>query len=262
MILRTGFVWPFFLLNQLVLVSGKDYKSFRSAKDFKDSFRVCNAYPAGADSSALTLSIGKNDIGGGPLSYKDCRDLSDQVKEGDKIDFKVDGAIVGAFTLSDLPDYNAVLLLLVHKRGLGSDTASFVTHSFRRRAKEAQVVVLDAYSGSIDGTPVISDAGDAENSRSQKLSYGSVLAVKQGDYEVDLQGESGEKKGNFPFTVKDGQTYAIVRVGDEGTAEQDVLFYPKPGSPESEDFKNGATGIPHSPACLLFVALLLSLQLL
>merc|ERR1719183_1162144 len=87
---------------------------FAQALEFKHRLRVCNAYPY---SAALDVIRGKTEklTSDAPMHYKSCRDFLAPLKSGDKLEFKVGDASAGTFSVSDLPNNDAVLLLVIHR---------------------------------------------------------------------------------------------------------------------------------------------------
>merc|ERR1719217_377390 len=106
--------------------------SFVKALEFKHRLRVCNAYPYAA---ALDLYRGKEmltgpNTPGDTMPYKACEDFKVQLKAGDKLEFKVGDAMAGTFSVSDLPNNDAVLLLVIYRHDTLSTAVSFESHVF------------------------------------------------------------------------------------------------------------------------------------
>merc|ERR1719248_114845 len=117
--------------------------SFVKALEFKHRLRVCNAYPYAAP---LDLYHGKSKLTNQPLPYKACEEFSAPMKAGDKIDFRVGDASAGTFSVSDLPNNDAVLMLLIHRHDTLSTAVSFESHVFANLLN-AQIAVIDTYKG-------------------------------------------------------------------------------------------------------------------
>merc|ERR1719440_1017115 len=113
--------------NQAALRNGA--AGFVRSLEFKHRLRVCNAYPYAA---ALDVYRGRSEkmTGETPMSYKACRDFQEPLKAGDKIEFKVGDASAGTFSVSDLPNNDAVLLLVIHRHDTLSTAVSFESHVF------------------------------------------------------------------------------------------------------------------------------------
>merc|ERR1719247_4107482 len=116
------------------------------------------------------------------------------LQSGDKLEFKVGDASAGTFAVADLPNNDAVLLLVIHRHDQLSTAVSFESHVFANLLN-AQVAVIDTYKGAAQSTPRIKDREDAKNSaRSEDLRYSSIVAVNPGIYEVELDGTDGAVK--------------------------------------------------------------------
>eukprot|EP00933_Yihiella_yeosuensis_P019173 TRINITY_DN15550_c0_g1_i1.p1 TRINITY_DN15550_c0_g1~~TRINITY_DN15550_c0_g1_i1.p1 ORF type:complete len:265 (+),score=50.04 TRINITY_DN15550_c0_g1_i1:131-925(+) len=223
--------------------------SFVSALKFTQKLRICNGFPS---TEALQLYIGKTEMQGKyPLHYKECRDYTDTIREGDRIEFKAGVIDVGAFTLSDLPDHDAILLLVIYQRD--GRTAAFKSHTFAP-TRQAQVAVLDAYDGSSYGEPVVMDLDGNRNKRRQALMYDTAMAISQGSYRVALHTKESAMDHPTPFNVLEGEAYVVLRTGVG--SDQDVIVFPKsvaPANPPTS--RNGASAT--SPSFAMFMMLLL-----
>merc|ERR1719161_1616580 len=101
---------------------------FVRALEFQHKLRVCNAYPYAA---SLDVFRGKEKLtADGAMPYKGCRDMATPLKPGDKIEFRVGDASAGTFSVSDLPNDDAVLLLVIHRHDTLSTAVSFESHVF------------------------------------------------------------------------------------------------------------------------------------
>merc|ERR1719197_2336952 len=101
-------------LSDASLRSSGKAQGFVKALEFKHSLRVCNAYPY---SAALDVYQGaaRKLTTDAPMHYRTCKDFVSQLKSGDKLEFKVGDASAGTFAVSDLPQNDAVLLLVIHR---------------------------------------------------------------------------------------------------------------------------------------------------
>ena len=115
----------------------------------------------------------------GPWTYKNCKDFSAPLKAGDKLEFKVGDTNDGTFAVSDLPNYDATLLLVIYRHDTLSTAVSFESYVFTNLL-HTQVAVLDTYKGSEKASLKIQDAADAKTARSEELRYDSVVAVNPG----------------------------------------------------------------------------------
>jgi len=210
--------------------AGEGAQGFVKALEFKHRLRVCNAYPYAA---ALDVYHGHeqkltDDV---PMHYKTCKDFQAPLKPGDKLEFKVGDASAGTFSVSDLPNNDAVLLLVIHRHDTLSTAVSFESHVFAN-LMNAQVAVIDTYKGAAKGSPKIMDvAENGKPSRVEELRYDSVVAVNPGLYEVDLQGTDGKTKSKSQLVALNRESYVVIRCGVEAqqgpSYPQELLIYPK-----------------------------------
>merc|ERR1719399_2838665 len=163
---------------------------FVRSLEFNHRLRVCNAYPYAAP---LDLYNGKKMLTQSPMPYKACQDFTAPIKAGDKLEFRVGDSTAGTFSVSDLPENDAVLLLMIHRHDTLSTAVSFESHVFANLLN-AQVAVIDTYKGSVKSTLKIQDTGKAKTSRQEDLRYDSVVAVNPGEYEVELVGTDGKAR--------------------------------------------------------------------
>jgi len=200
---------------------------FVKSLEFKHRLRVCNAYPY---EGALDLFRGRARMTGGqPMPYKTCRDFMEPMKSGDKLEFKVGDASAGTFSVSDLPNSDAVLLLIIHRHDTLSTAVSFESHVFANLLN-AQIAVIDTYKGTARATPRIMDAGTPKPPRSEELRYNSVVAVNPGVYEVVLAGQNGEAEAKSELVALNRESYVVMRTGVESQQgakyPQDLVIFP------------------------------------
>jgi len=236
-------------------------EGFVKALEFKHRLRVCNAYPY---SSPLDVFRGKSEklTSDTPMPYKACRDFMAPLKTGDKLEFKVGDASAGTFAVSDLPNNDAVLLLVIHRHDTLSTSVSFESHVFSNLAN-AQIVVLDTYKGKakshtsiMDGASLKKDQKD--KSRSEELRFDSVVAVNPGRYEVALTGDDGETKAKTELVALDHESYVVLRIGVEAqqgpTYKQDLIVFPKS---DASLLRNGASQVSASLLSVMLAAVAL-----
>merc|ERR1719313_1847771 len=187
--------------------------TFVKALEFKHRLRVCNAYPYAA---ALDLYRGRSEkmTDDGPLTYKNCKDFKAPLKAGDKLEFKVGDANAGTFSVSDLPNNDATLLLVIYRHDTLSTAVSFESHVFANLLN-AQLAVLDTYKGSEKAKMKIQDAGDTKTSRSEELRYDSVVAVNPGKYACVLVGTDGKEVQKKELVALNRESYVVIRAGVE-----------------------------------------------
>jgi len=211
------------------LRSNSRAEGFVRALEFKHQLRVCNAYPY---SAALDVFRGTSEklTGDAPMHYKTCKDFLAPLRSGDKLEFKVGDASAGTFSVSDLPNNDAVLLLVIHRHDTLSTAVSFESHVFAS-LENAQVAIIDTYKGAAKSNFQIMDiAPKGKTSRSEELRYDSVVAINPGMYEVHLMGSDGKNKAKSQLVALNHESYVIIRTGVEAQQgpvyPQDLLVFP------------------------------------
>jgi len=202
--------------------------SFIRTLEFKQALRVCNAYPYNA---ALDVWSGKTKLTKAKtLGYKHCDEFTPTLKAGEKIDFKVGDSTVGTFTISDLPQSDAVLMMVIFRHDTLSTAVSFESHVFAN-SMQAQVAVIDTYKGKATSELLIQDRDKAKALRSEILRYESVVAVTPGVYDVVLKDAAGEQQAADRLVAQQHESYVVLRCGVEaqqGQAyPQELLVYPR-----------------------------------
>lgn len=192
------------------------------------------------------------------MAYKSCQDFTSPLKAGDKLEFKIGDTNAGTFSVSDLPNNDAVLLLVLHRHDTLSTAVSFESHVFANLAN-AQVAIIDTYKGKAQATPRIKDAASKQpkdETRSEELRYNSVVAVNQGIYDVELEGMDGKLQGKKTQLVAlNHESYVILRTGLEAqngpSFPQELVVFPQ--SDPSALPKSAAQGV--APVAVLAAAL-------
>lgn len=201
-------------------------RTFISTLEFKHKLRVCNAYPY---THPMDVYLGKDKLTSEPMPYKKCGEFSPSLKAGDKIDFKVGDSSAGSFSVSELPNNDAVMLLVIYRHDTLSTAVSFESHVFSNLVN-SQIAVLDAYRGAAKATPRIQDVSDAKSQRNEELRYDSVVAVNPGLYEVVLLSGEGEKKATSELVAVNRESYVVVRCGVEAeqgqSYPQELMVFP------------------------------------
>merc|ERR1719456_61249 len=164
------------------------------------------------------------------MHYRTCKDFVAPLQTGDKLEFKIGDASAGTFAVSDLPNNDAVLLLIIHRHDQVSTAVSFESHVFAN-LMNAQVAVIDTYKGSMKASPRIKDHEEAtKDSRSEELRYSSIVAVNPGIYEVELDGADGEVKSKQELVALNRESYVVLRVGVESKTgpsfPQELVVFP------------------------------------
>eukprot|EP00929_Paragymnodinium_shiwhaense_P113410 TRINITY_DN81702_c0_g1_i1.p2 TRINITY_DN81702_c0_g1~~TRINITY_DN81702_c0_g1_i1.p2 ORF type:complete len:283 (+),score=94.94 TRINITY_DN81702_c0_g1_i1:76-924(+) len=212
-------------------------ESFVRALKFKQTLRVCNAYP---DSPGMDVYVGKDKLSSKSLSYKECDDFVATLKEGDVLDFKVHGDVAGTFTVSSVPDSDAVMLMVISRHDTFSTSVAFESHVFAS-TKIAQAAVIDTYKGKkehelrISHTTVSKDKDGKKkkvSSKEEMLRFNNLVALNQGAYELKLYNTADDKVvSKAPLVTLDGECYAVLRVGVEAEESSpspaELVVYPK-----------------------------------
>jgi len=191
---------------------------------FKHRLRVCNAYPNVATLDVYRGKTEKLTAEGGPMPYKTCREFREPLLAGDLLEFrgptvadplmagvKTGGAYAGTFFVSDLPNNDAVMLLVIHRHDTLTTAAAFESHVFANLLN-AQVAIIDVYKGRVQARPTIMDAG-SKGARNEKLRFNSVVAVNPGVYEVDLDNMAGAQQAKNELVALNRESYVVLRVG-------------------------------------------------
>jgi len=197
-------------------------KHFAGSMQFKHRLRVCNAYPY---SDALDVFNGKEKITKLPLEYKMCGDFSSQLMAGARLKFRVGDANAGTFVISDLPNNDAVLLLVIHRHDTLSSAVAFRSHVFANLLN-AQIAVIDTFKGRAQSFAEITDG----SKREEKLKYNSVVALNPGEYKVTLKNARKKTEVLEELVALDRESYVIIRTGVESQQgaswPQDLIVYP------------------------------------
>jgi len=204
--------------------------TFVKALEFKQRLRICNAYPSNA---AIDVYKGKGEKlnSDAAMPYKACSDFVTALKAGDKLEFKIGDANAGTFSVSDLPNNDAVLFLVIHRHDTLSTAVSFESHVFANLLN-AQVAVIDTYKGVAKSEPRIMDAPSAgKSSRSEELRFESVVAVNPGVYDVSLVGSDGKTRAKNSLVALNRESYIVMRTGVEAkqgpSYPEELVVYPK-----------------------------------
>jgi len=207
----------------------EDASGFVKALEFKHRLRVCNAYPY---SAAIEIYHGRGSplTGGDPMPYKACRDFFTPLKAGDKLEFRVGNVNAGTFSVSDLPNNDAVLFLVIHRHDTLSTAVSFESHVFANLLN-AQLAIIDTYKGTSKVVPRIMDrSGPGKHPRKEELRFNSVVAVNPGVYELELSGKGGKMEAKHELVALNRESYVVIRAGVEAqqgeSFPQELIVYP------------------------------------
>lgn len=226
----------------------------------KQDLRVCNAFAA----EKMSMSYKNEDLTSGKdMEFKECRKFDISIKKGDTLEFRTaNRSTSGVFTVWEVPECDAVLVLVPHKREGAEDEVSFLSHAFCP-TKNAQVAIIDAYNDK-PAEMSIADLNTKEQA-SEKLSFDTVLGVAPGSYGINVK--LGQEKKNIKFEAKASESYVVLHTGWDGKTKkdsvpQDLIIFPsdaasltesKPAKQEKKDAKE-KSGASSLSASLVFVA--------
>eukprot|EP00405_Crypthecodinium_cohnii_P022539 CAMPEP_0206470954 /NCGR_PEP_ID=MMETSP0324_2-20121206/31259_1 /ASSEMBLY_ACC=CAM_ASM_000836 /TAXON_ID=2866 /ORGANISM="Crypthecodinium cohnii, Strain Seligo" /LENGTH=281 /DNA_ID=CAMNT_0053945155 /DNA_START=67 /DNA_END=909 /DNA_ORIENTATION=+ len=201
----------------------------RGEPRFRHRLRICNTYPSKA---AFAVTLSKTKISKAPLEYKSCEEYEPPVKTGDRLEFHVGTTMAGSFVISDLPQHDAMLVLVLYRQSPSSTAVAFESHIFANLVN-AQIAVIDAYKGRQQAELRIQDGSTAKTSRSEALQFDNVVAVNPGFYEVVAEDLSGNMLARQELVALNRESYLVLRVGMElvGTENeefpQELLVFPR-----------------------------------
>merc|ERR1719329_1752956 len=203
-------------------------EGFVKALEFKHRLRVCNAYPY---DQPLDVYRGRSEkLTEEAMPYKTCFDFATPLHAGDKLAFKVGDANAGTFAISDLPNNDAVLLLVIHRHDTLSTAVSFESHVFANLLN-AQIAIIDTYKGTQRSVASIRDEASKNKQRKETLRYNSVVAVNPGKYQVVLSTPEGEAEMTSELVALNRESYVILRTGVEAQSgpsyDEELVVYPK-----------------------------------
>lgn len=233
--------------------------SFVRTLEFEHRLRVCNAYPFAEE---LKVYRGKKEAltAQGAMKYKACQEFAQKLRPGDKLDFKVGDASTGTFFVGDLPENDAVLLLVIHRHDALSTEIAFESHVFANMAG-AQVAILDTYKGVSHSSLQITERAPPKDATGEELRYDSVVVVNPGAYDVALVGQDGKVQGKTELVALDRESYVVLRTGVEpkqGAAfPQELVVFPK-SDEKSLPHKGAAVGLAPATATLAALVALLA----
>lgn len=241
--------------KQLQLKRADAAHFFARQLKFNHRLRVCNAYPY---ATMLTVVIKDLVLTDPPMAYRTCREFVPQLKSGDRIEFKFGDARAGTFVVRDLPQSDAVLMLVIYRHKIESTEVAFESHVFSNLVN-AQLAVIDTYKGATQGSLRIQDLKDASTARSEELKYNSVVALNPGEYEVVLMGPDGGEKRKSSLVVTGGDSSVVIRCGAEPKNERlyppELMVYPDRPLPAARSVAHEPR---HSLSLILLVAALVA----
>lgn len=188
---------------------------------------ICNAYASDSPLEILHVDQQRPLTSDRALNYKECREFTLPLMEGDRLDFKAGGHNVGTFHATSMPKAAASLLLVPRGRDRFTRSLAFESHAFAD-LKNPQIAVVDAFRGNATGSLHIKEnlkaaAPPGRAAMEEALRFNSVVAVAAGDYHVGLaETESSGALTALPLRASPRAKCVVMRVG--GGYHQGVAF--------------------------------------
>lgn len=189
---------------------------------------VCNAYASPKSLDIVQVRTRQSLTNGHPLAYKQCKEFSLPLEEGDQLDFKAGSLDVGTFYATGLPKSAASLLLIPQRRSPNAVGVSFKSHAFAD-VQNPQIAVIDAYEGksgkNMESVKIAENLADSADKTieqvEEELKYNSIVAVNAGKYFVSL---SGAGRRGMSLNAASRAKYVVMRIGAEGEGAQSGNF--------------------------------------
>jgi len=213
---------------------------------FDQRLLVCNAYP-----SKSPVVVKKNEKEmlvdeENPIAYKECRYLSGNVEQHDRLDLSLrDVEMHGTFEVGELPNSDAVLLLVLDKRE-NSPLVGFQSFAFLSRpdAKDAQLAVIDTFKGNSSAPHLKMEDHINEkekktvSKRIEQLNFNRVYSVEEGEYEASVadktRGKTADDETHLEQATKKSlhlaksMNYVVLRVGGSSPEyPESIVVYPE-----------------------------------
>jgi len=199
---------------------------------------VCNAYTSPSLLDIYHVQKRSDLTGSSPLKYKECREFTLPLAEGDQLDFKAGTLDVGTFYATGLPKSSERLVLIPRRRSNQAVGITFESHAFTDK-QNAQIALVDAYKGKGEASVKISDEraeGDTSDPVEEMLKFSSVVAVNPGKYKVSLAAGSPNNQPTS-LLVQNQAKCVVMRVGNDATSKggkqlfpQELVVFPQPQS--------------------------------
>lgn len=235
--------------------------------DFKHKLLLCNAYPD-AHKIAVTRNSDAIITADHGIAFRECRYVDNMhLQQRDKLSFEVEQTgISGTFQVGELPNTDAVLLLVLEKRDTWSKLVSFQSFAFPKVSgqsqKDAQVAIIDTFRGNSTRPLLKMEDHITEKEkqtvsrRVELLNFNRVYAIEEGRYDASINDNLSEeetsslttKASRMMLHLAHGENYVVLRTGD-GSHEQGLTVFPS--------FKANSAGFgPGLMAFLLMVSIL------
>jgi len=187
---------------------------------FDQKLLLCNAYP-----SKRPVAIAKNGhsvefAAQRGLGFDECAYAPAGVLAKDKLDVIIeDMGVQGTFEVGELPDSDAVLLLVIQRRDEKSPLIAFQSFAFPMNTGngEAHLAVIDATVGLAKAHLNVQDlhAATPKDARSEELGFNRIYSLDPGAYSFAMQGDA-EKRTKQQVQLEGHQDYVVIRTGKDG----------------------------------------------
>jgi hypothetical protein len=144
------------------------------------------------------------------------------------------------FQISDLPNNDALMLLVVQRHDTLTNAVAFKSHVFASLLN-AQVAVIDAYKGKARGQAVImsrpeegwrkwTKTGKGDPPANETLRFNGVVAIRPGAWTVALLDAGGREVERQDLVALNRESYVVMRTGVEDQHglpwAQEITVYP------------------------------------
>lgn len=239
--------------------SQDDSVTVDNAAEVRHHFVICNAYASQSTLEVVQVSNRQVVTGNDPLAYKQCKDLTISLHDGEQFDFKAAGVNVGTFFANGLPKSAASLLLIAHRHSSDAMACSFQSHAFAN-VQSPQIAVIDAcvskgdkqQPGALKITELVAPEG--EDPISESLRFNSVIAVSAGKYKISLTGKDDTTTHSASLNAVGSNKFVVMRLGTEDGSQS--TRYPK----ELVVFPNGNGGLRTGISLITIALAFLSLR--
>lgn len=248
--------------NETVPPLESSKKALRGQRTYR--FRLCNAYTG---ASPLEMSLTQPSKRGGstigePLEYKACRDFPAlPIVNGSQLSFRVGTLDVGVFSLHNLPEADALLMLAPHRKSEQGAAMSFFSHMYvpaAGKAVGAQMAAFDAYRGTASSKLFIQDEIQnlEEKGKDQKIvalklsepreiQFSSTALMPPGLIHLSLLGPANKVAASIELSPRLQDSYTVLRVGggqqsDKNPWPEELVVFPHAAP---ENLKSGTVRV-------------------
>jgi len=187
---------------------------------FDQKLLLCNAYPSKRPVAIAKNGHSVNFASERGLGFDECAYAPAGVLAKDKLDITIeDMGIQGTFEVGDLPDSDAVLLLVIQRRDEKSPLIAFQSFAFPMNTGngEAHLAVIDASVGLAKTHLKVQDlhAATPKDTRSEELGFNRIYSLDPGSYSFAVLGEA-EKSTKQEVQLEGHQDYVVIRTSKDG----------------------------------------------